>query len=128
MKLESEDFNKERAKIGLRLLLESEDYLEFANIRITNPKALNIRNFKNEKPEIIVLSNWQAENISEISAKTELEEAKVLIEKLCSLWPELSEFIGSICASLYLHHDYGNGEIRSFELKKSGELVNLLPK
>ena len=128
MKLENEDLNTERAKIGLRLLLESEDDLEFANIRITNPKALNIRNFKNEKPEIIVLSNWQIENISESSAKIELEQAKALVEKLCSLWPELSEFIGSICTSLYLHHNYGNGETRSFELKKNGELVNLLTK
>ncbi|WP_331346197.1 hypothetical protein [Cellvibrio sp. UBA7661] len=73
MKLENEDLNTERAKIGLRLLLESEDDLEFANIRIANPKALNIRNFNNEKPEIIVLSNWQIENISESSAKIELE-------------------------------------------------------
>ena len=65
MKLENEDLNKERAKIGLRLLLTSEEDLEFGNVRITNPKALNLRNFKNGKPEIIVLSNWQVENINE---------------------------------------------------------------
>jgi len=128
MKLESEDFNKERAEIGLRLLLASEDDLEFGNVRITNPKAMSLRNFKNGKPEIIVLSNWQAENINESLAKSELEEAKALVEKLCLRWPEFSKFIRSICVSLYLHHNYGMGETRSFELKENGELVSLLTK